>query len=62
MMYVYYLLFVVGLVYYALALLNHAEPAHMCYTNTGNGLLLITAVLLLIRIAYRVQRIANPPK
>jgi hypothetical protein len=62
MMYLYYLLFVVGLVSYGLALFNHAPATHACYTDTGHALLLITAVLLLIRIAYRVQRAGNTPK
>ena len=62
MMYFYYLLFVAGLVFYVLALINRGATTHACYTDTGHALLLITTVLLLIRIAYRVQRVVNTPK
>jgi hypothetical protein len=62
MMYLYYLIFVVGLLFYVLALANHAAAIQACYTNTGHALMLITAVLLLIRIAYRVQRGGSAPK
>ena len=61
-MYFYYLLFAVGLVFYVLALTNHSPAAEACYTDIGHALLLITAVSLLIRIAYRVQRGAGTPK
>ncbi len=62
MMYLYYLLFVAGLVFYVLALVTRNAAAHSCYVDTGHALVLITAVLLLIRIAYRVQRPVGTPK
>ena len=62
MMYLYYVLFVAGLVFYVLALINRGPATHACYTETGHALLLITAVLLLFRIAYRVPRVVNTTK
>ncbi|MBI5711587.1 MAG: hypothetical protein HZC42_14980 [Candidatus Eisenbacteria bacterium] len=61
MMYLYYLLFVVGLVFYALALANTDATARTCYSNTGDGVMLVTAVLLLFRVAWKLQRGSGTP-
>lgn len=62
MMYLYYLLFVVGLVFYALALVNTDATARACYSNTGDGVMLVTAVLLLFRVAWKLQRAGGTPR
>lgn len=62
MMYFYYLLFVVGLVFYVLALVNPNAAVRQCYSEVGNGVMLITAVMLLIRVAWKLQRMSSTPK
>jgi hypothetical protein len=62
MMYFYYLLFLVGLVFYVLALISTNGATRECYSDVGNGLMLIAAVMLLIRIAWRLQRAGSTPK
>jgi hypothetical protein len=62
MMYFYYLLFVVGLVYYVLALVNPSATVRECYSDVGNGVMLITAVMLLVRVAWKLQRMSGSPK
>jgi hypothetical protein len=54
MMYFYYLLFIIGLVFYVLALVR--ADCRASYVDVGNALMLITAVLLLIRVAWKVSK------
>ncbi len=51
MIYVCYVLFVLGVVSYILAAFNIGASAGETYSDVANGLMLITAVLLLFRAA-----------
>jgi hypothetical protein len=51
MIYTCYVLFALAIVSYVLALLNMHGSAGETYSDIGNGLMLITAVLLLFRAA-----------
>ncbi len=51
MIYVCYVLFALGIVSYILAAFNIGASAGETYSDVANGLMLITAVLLLFRAA-----------
>ncbi len=60
MMFVYYVLFLIGLVLYVLSGVNSNTAAGEAYSDTGNAVMLVTAVMLLIRIAWKQQRAERP--
>ncbi len=53
LIYVCYVLFAVGVVAYVLSLFNIGSGAGETYSDVGNGVWLLTIILLLLRQAHR---------